>query len=150
MRAGRGYPRAIGIALLALAAPLAACGGSDELPQVVGTLERDRLELKAETDDPIIAIAAREGDQLEAGELILRLDAARLTTQLERGRGASSEAAFTPHFALTERDRSRLAYLAEIELEEDEALGLPTGVPVEVRFPGVRDAFAGDTGRDER
>lgn len=333
------HPRAIGIALLALAAPLAACGGGDELPPAVGTLERDRLELKAETDDPIIAIAAREGDQLEAGELILRLDAARLTTQLERARarrdeaaarlaelrrgprgeriaearaglagaesslaiaerelerarrlaadgivpiagvderrrerdtalarrdqnravlealvegatreelaqaesavaaaeaevaevavrvdrltvhapvagrldalpyelgerpgtgsvvavllaagapyarvhvpeplllaarpGAraeilvdgedrvfrghvrrlSSEAAFTPHYALTERDRSRLAYLADIELEEDEALGLPTGVPVEVRFPGVHDAVAGDTGQDER
>jgi HlyD family secretion protein len=51
-----------------------------------------------------------------------------------RIRTVSSEAAFTPYFALTERDRGRLAYLAEIDLQEDEAADLPTGLPVEVDF----------------
>jgi HlyD family secretion protein len=55
----------------------------------------------------------------------------------------SAEAAFTPHFALTERDRSRLAYLAEIELDEEAARALPTGVPVEARFVGGEAAQAG-------
>lgn len=50
-------------------------------------------------------------------------------------RYVSSEAAFTPYYALNERDRSRLSYLAEVVLTEQEAARLPTGVPVEVRFP---------------
>jgi HlyD family secretion protein len=49
-----------------------------------------------------------------------------------RVRYVSSEAAFTPYYALNERERGRLAYLAEIELTEAEATELPTGIPVEV------------------
>lgn len=52
-------------------------------------------------------------------------------------RMVASEAAFTPYFALTERDRSRLSYVAEIVLREPEARQLPTGLPVEVDFPGL-------------
>ncbi len=47
----------------------------------------------------------------------------------------SSDAVFTPFFALTEHDRGKLSYLAEVDLEEPKAQGLPTGLPVEVRFP---------------
>jgi HlyD family secretion protein len=46
----------------------------------------------------------------------------------------ASEAAFTPYYSLTERDRKHLAYLAEIDLLGDEARDLPTGLPVEVTF----------------
>lgn len=51
-----------------------------------------------------------------------------------RVRTVSAEAAFTPYFALTERDRGRLSYLAEIVLSDPAAKQLPTGLPVEVRF----------------
>jgi HlyD family secretion protein len=51
-----------------------------------------------------------------------------------RLRSISHEPAFTPYFALTQRDRSRLSYLAEIDVVSPEALGLPAGVPVEVTF----------------
>jgi HlyD family secretion protein len=51
-----------------------------------------------------------------------------------RLRSVSHEAAFTPYFALTQRDRSRLSYLAEVDLVSPEALALPAGVPVEVTF----------------
>lgn len=44
----------------------------------------------------------------------------------------AGEASFTPYFALTQRDRSRLAYLAEIDLPDPAARNLPAGVPVEV------------------
>jgi len=44
----------------------------------------------------------------------------------------AGEASFTPYYALTQRDRSRLAFLAEIDLTEPEARNLPAGVPVEV------------------
>lgn len=56
-----------------------------------------------------------------------------------RIRWIASEAAFTPYFALTQRDRSRLAYLAEILVEGPQAEGLPAGIPVEVRFPAHTD-----------
>ncbi len=46
----------------------------------------------------------------------------------------SAEAAFTPYYALTERDRGHFTYLAEIDLVDDAALDLPTGLPVEVSF----------------
>jgi HlyD family secretion protein len=49
-----------------------------------------------------------------------------------RVRFVGAEAAFTPYFALNERDRSRLSYLAEVELTEADAAKLPVGVPVEV------------------
>ena len=49
-------------------------------------------------------------------------------------RWVSSDEAFTPHFALTEHDRSQLVYLAEVDLVEPEARELPAGVPVEARF----------------
>ncbi len=52
----------------------------------------------------------------------------------ERIRMISAEAAFTPYYALTERDRGHFAYLAEIDLVGDAARDLPTGLPVEVTF----------------
>ena len=50
-----------------------------------------------------------------------------------RVRWVAHEAAFTPYFALTERDRGRLTYLAKIDLEEQQER-LPDGVPVEVEL----------------
>jgi len=52
-----------------------------------------------------------------------------------RVRYVSSDAAFTPYYALNERDRSRLSFLAEVELVEEEAAALPAGMPVEVEIP---------------
>jgi HlyD family secretion protein len=48
-------------------------------------------------------------------------------------RTVASEAAFTPYYALTERDRGRLSYVAKIDVAEDRGR-LPDGVPVEVEF----------------
>ncbi|HIG43022.1 MAG TPA: HlyD family efflux transporter periplasmic adaptor subunit [Gammaproteobacteria bacterium] len=55
-------------------------------------------------------------------------------------RWISSAAAFTPYFALNQYDRSRLSYLAEVDLDADPDIDqndLPVGVPVEVRFPDL-------------
>jgi HlyD family secretion protein len=46
----------------------------------------------------------------------------------------SSDAVFTPYYSLTERDRSRLSYLAEVELTDNKTQQLPSGVPVRVDF----------------
>lgn len=48
-----------------------------------------------------------------------------------RVRWVASEAAFTPYFALTERDRGHLTYLAKVDLVVSRER-LPDGVPVEV------------------
>lgn len=48
-------------------------------------------------------------------------------------RRIASEATFTPYYSLTESDRGRLSYLAEITLDTGLAR-LPDGVPVEVSF----------------
>jgi len=44
----------------------------------------------------------------------------------------ASEAEFTPYYSLTATDRSRLSFLAEVVVDDSEALSLPSGVPVEV------------------
>lgn len=46
----------------------------------------------------------------------------------------SQDPAFSPYYALTERDRGRLMYLCEVELDEPSAKDLPSGIPVEVSF----------------
>ena len=53
-------------------------------------------------------------------------------------RYVSSEAAFTPYYALNARERGRLAYLAEVVLTEPDAATLPTGMPVEVTLAAGR------------
>lgn len=50
-----------------------------------------------------------------------------------RVRWVSSEAAFTPYFALTERDRGRLSYVAKVDIGETRQR-LPDGVPISVEF----------------
>ncbi|VAW95916.1 Membrane-fusion protein [hydrothermal vent metagenome] len=49
-------------------------------------------------------------------------------------RWISSEPAFTPYYALNQEERSRLMYLAEIQLPDSEAQ-LPNGVPAQVELP---------------
>lgn len=48
-------------------------------------------------------------------------------------RRIAAEPIFTPYFALTERDRSRLAYVAEVSLAKNN-VRLPEGLPVQVFF----------------
>ena len=59
--------------------------------------------------------------------------------QAERIQGTvryvSAEAAFTPYYALTQKDRSRLAYLAEVTLDDPAAQALPAGLPIQVLVP---------------
>lgn len=50
-------------------------------------------------------------------------------------RWVATEPSFTPYYALTEEERSRLMYLAEVDLEES-ALKLPSGIPAQVDLAG--------------
>lgn len=49
-------------------------------------------------------------------------------------RWIASEPSFTPYYALTEKERSRLMYLAEVDLPES-AMHLPSGLPTQVDLP---------------
>jgi len=72
--------------------------------------------------------------QMQPGDAIdVRLDGVSGVME-GRVRWVSSDATFTPYFALTEHDRSRLSFLAEIDVPE--ASGLPSGLPLEADFPG--------------
>lgn len=71
---------------------LAACGREDALP-LPGTLERDRMELVAEDQEPIVNIAVHEGDQVKAGQLILQLGDIRYVTLLQQAQAARDQAA---------------------------------------------------------
>jgi HlyD family secretion protein len=60
---------------------LSACDNSDKT-FMVGTLERDRVEVSAESNEPIIAIHVSDGEMLEAGDLMFEQDPARLENLL--------------------------------------------------------------------
>ncbi|MCW8995342.1 MAG: HlyD family efflux transporter periplasmic adaptor subunit [Psychromonas sp.] len=49
-------------------------------------------------------------------------------------RWIATEPAFTPHYALNQEERSRLMYLAEVQLP-DSAAYLPSGLPAQVELP---------------
>jgi len=75
-----------------LATVLVACNNADET-YMVGTLERDRVEISVESNEPIIAIHVQDGQVLEAGDLILEQDPARLERFLEQQLALRDQAA---------------------------------------------------------
>lgn len=78
-------------AVSSMLALLAACGSSDE-GQILGTLERDRLELIAEANEPILSIEVREGQQVQAGAALLRLDMGTMQARLDQATAARNVA----------------------------------------------------------
>jgi len=56
-----------------------------------GTLERDRLELVAESRERIVEIAVAEGDHVAAGTLLLRQEAGTMQPRLDQARAALAE-----------------------------------------------------------
>jgi len=75
-----------------LAALVAACAGGDDAPQMHGTLERDRLELVAESNERIVELHVREGDAVVTGDLLLRQEAGTMQARLDQARAAVVEA----------------------------------------------------------
>jgi len=81
-----------GIAVLALLFA-AACRRDPAAIPAVGTLERDRIELVAESDEPIVAVSVREGDVLTAGQVLMKLDERRLAAQVARASASRDQLA---------------------------------------------------------
>ncbi|QYJ90441.1 HlyD family secretion protein [Shewanella halotolerans] len=60
---------------------LSGCQGA-EPPQALGTLERDRVLLRATTSEIITALPKREGSQVNEGELLLQFDTRKQTARV--------------------------------------------------------------------
>jgi HlyD family secretion protein len=81
------------IACAGLLATLAAgCSNGGAPQQVHGTLERDRLELVAESNERIIAIPVHEGDHVDAQAILLRQEAGTMQPRLDQARASLEEA----------------------------------------------------------
>jgi HlyD family secretion protein len=71
---------------------LGACS-QERAGQMVGTLERDRVEIKVESSEPIVARAVRDGQAVTAGDLLLRQDPARPQARLDQAAAQREQAA---------------------------------------------------------
>lgn len=78
--------------VISLASGLAACGDDSALP-LTGTLERDRIDLIAEAQEPIVQVAVHEGERVKAGDLILQLDTSNFSTQVTQAQSSRDQAA---------------------------------------------------------
>ena len=81
------------VLLLAAALLMAGCGDSEPaVAPAMGTLERDRVELVADSFEPIVEIAVREGDVVAPGDLLVQLDPRIVEARLVRARASVVEA----------------------------------------------------------
>ena len=80
------------ITLLLALVLLAGCGTDETLNRVVGELASDRIELTAESNEPITAIAIAEGDEVEAGQELVRQDDIRAAARLAGAEAALGQA----------------------------------------------------------
>jgi len=79
-------------ALLVVCLCAAACSRGDYKDQVLGTLERDRLELIAEASEPLVEIDVHEGDHVAAGAKLARLDLGPMQARLGQALAARAVA----------------------------------------------------------
>jgi HlyD family secretion protein len=73
-------PRYFPLTML-LALSLAGC--SQEVPQVLGTLEYDRISLPAPSAERIVSVDVREGDRVKAGTVLITLERTRIAAQTD-------------------------------------------------------------------
>ena len=85
---------AIRVTSAALLAALVAtgCARKDDAWEVHGTLERDRLELVAESHERIIEVAVREGDRVATDAILVRQEAGTMQPRLEQAKASVDEA----------------------------------------------------------
>ena len=110
----------------------------DSLPFYVG----ERVAIGAEvavllSDEPpyarIYVPQTLRAQVIPGTELTVHVDGAE-ESFTGRVRWIAQEPAFTPYYALNSSERSRLVYLAEVQLP-DTAANLPAGLPVQVELP---------------
>lgn len=104
------------LGLLVVIILLAGCADPRDGGLVVGTLEREPVALTAERAEPIVAIHAREGERVAAGDIVVELDPARplaerarLVAQRDRAQARLDEVMRGPRRELVLEARARLA-----------------------------------------
>jgi len=105
----------------ALLATLLLCACQPSPQQALGTLEWDRIALPAPAAEKIVRVDVREGERVDAGQVLLQLDDSRTRAQLsaaqaevERRRAQLEELRVGPRVEEIERARASLdAALAE-------------------------------------
>jgi multidrug resistance efflux pump len=70
-----------------------ACSVDTAPTPLVGTLERDRLELVAEANEEIIELRVAEGDLVSEGQLLMRLESAVKKAELQAAEAVRERAA---------------------------------------------------------
>lgn len=100
--------------LLSTTLLLAAC--AEDAPQALGTIEYDRIAVPAPASETILAMQVREGQQVAAGELLMKLDTTRADSQLaavqaqtRRSRSALEELQAGPRAEAIARARADVA-----------------------------------------
>jgi len=71
------------LSLLLVAVLLEACDDRNEVNRLVGQLESDRIEIGAETSEPIVIRLVKEGAIVAAGQEIIQQDAARAAARVD-------------------------------------------------------------------
>ncbi|HNP35305.1 MAG TPA: HlyD family efflux transporter periplasmic adaptor subunit [Woeseiaceae bacterium] len=79
------------IFVVLIALVLSACARDDN-SRIVGTTASDRISLIAEFSEPITEIAVAEGEQVVAGQVLLRLDTARAEATLAQAKAVADKA----------------------------------------------------------
>jgi HlyD family secretion protein len=72
-------------------AAITACGDSENPNVAVGELASDRIELTAETNEPIVAIHVAEGDRVSAGQILVEQDSRRADARLAEAEAALAQ-----------------------------------------------------------
>jgi HlyD family secretion protein len=80
------------LALLGSAPFLTACSEPQQ-SVLVGTLERDRIELRAESNEPIVSRHVTDGQTVHAGQLVVQQDTTRLHAALQLHQADNEQAA---------------------------------------------------------
>jgi len=114
-------------------------GRVDALPFKVGDQPPAQAELVSLLVGPApyarLFVPASQRGRLNIGDsLEIRIEG-QPTTFSGRVRSIASNPSFTPYYALTGEDASRLVYRAEVVLEGPQARQLPAGLPLQARLP---------------
>lgn len=71
------------IPLLAVTLACSFAGCAEKTPQVLGTLEYDRISLPAPSAERIVTVDVHEGDRVEAGAVVMTLERTRIAAQTD-------------------------------------------------------------------
>lgn len=89
------------------------------------------------TDTPYVRayLPATWLDKVRVGSVVELYVDGRDTPITGKIRNIRSQPAYTPFYALNERDRARLMYLSDITISSNEGRALPTGMVLEIALP---------------